>query len=70
MLKRAQRFAALFFIFSVLPVAGQVLPKPQVPSAAGKPAPDFTTKDQDGKSFHLASLRGKRVLLLFYRGYW
>jgi peroxiredoxin len=48
----------------------QVLPKPQVASAQGKPAPDFTLKDQDGRPFHLASLRGKRVLLVFYRGYW
>jgi len=48
----------------------QVLPKPQITSAQGKPAPDFTLKDQDGRPFHLASLRGKRVLLVFYRGYW
>jgi len=48
----------------------QILPEPQITSAQGKPAPDFTLKDQDGRPFHLASLRGKRVLLVFYRGYW
>jgi peroxiredoxin len=47
-----------------------VLPKPQIISAQGKPAPDFSLKDHDGRSFRLASLRGKRVLLVFYRGYW
>jgi peroxiredoxin Q/BCP len=32
----------------------------------GKPAPDFTGKAQDGTSVHLASLKGKRVVLYFY----
>lgn len=45
-------------------------PKPQVPSAAGRLAPDFTLKDQAGKDFHLAEQRGHWVLLFFYRGYW
>jgi len=51
-------------------VSAQVLPKPQITSAQGKFAPDFTLKDQEGRPFRLASLRGKRVLLVFYRGYW
>jgi len=46
------------------------VPKPQIASAAGKPAPAFTLKDQDGKDFALASLRGEHVLIIFYRGYW
>ncbi len=50
--------------------SAQILPKPQITSAQGKPAPDFTLKDQAGRPFRLASLRGKRVLLVFYRGYW
>ena len=45
-------------------------PKPQIESAAGKPAPDFTLRDQDGKNFNLAAMQGKPVLLYFYRGYW
>jgi len=45
-------------------------PKPQIPSNAGNPAPDFTLPDQDGKPFALASLRGAPVVLIFYRGYW
>ena len=45
-------------------------PKPQIASNAGKPAPAFTLKDQNGKDFALASLRGEHVLIIFYRGYW
>jgi hypothetical protein len=37
---------------------------------AGDRFPDFTLADSTGGSFHLGELRGKRVLLLFYRGDW
>lgn len=60
----------LAVLLCCLSAGAQVLPKPQITSAAGKLAPDFTLNDQQGKPFHLASLRGKRVLLIFYRGYW
>ncbi len=33
---------------------------------AGKPAPDFTLPDQDGKSHTLSDYRGKWVLIYFY----
>ncbi len=46
------------------------VPAPQIASAQGKAAPDFTVKDQDGRDFTLSSLRGAPVLLIFYRGYW
>jgi cytochrome oxidase Cu insertion factor (SCO1/SenC/PrrC family) len=46
------------------------LPKPQVASAAGRLAPDFTLADQSGQPFHLADQHGHPVLLIFYRGYW
>jgi len=45
-------------------------PQPQTASAAGKPAPDFSLKDQNGNSFTLSRQRGAWVLLYFYRGYW
>jgi cytochrome oxidase Cu insertion factor (SCO1/SenC/PrrC family) len=57
-------------LFSILAVAQQVLPGPQIASAVGKPAPNFTLQDQHGKTVRLASLRDRRVLLIFYRGYW
>lgn len=58
------------FLFTAFAAPQQVLPKPQISSAEGKPAPDFALKDQQGKTFRLASMRGKRLLLIFYRGYW
>lgn len=45
-------------------------PKPQIASATGRPAPDFTLPDQDGKPVQLSALRGQPVVLIFYRGYW
>jgi len=38
--------------------------------AAGQAAPDFTLNDQDGKPLQLSSLRGQKVLLVFYKGYY
>jgi len=46
-----------------LPVAPKEL-------AVGTAAPDFVLSDAKGQSFSLASLRGKPVLLVFYRGAW
>ncbi len=46
------------------------LGKPQIASNAGKPAPDFILKDQDGKDFRLSDQKGGKVLIVFYRGHW
>lgn len=46
------------------------IPKPTIAEATGKPIPNFTLRDQDGKDFSIASQRGHKVLLMFYRGYW
>jgi len=51
-------------------IAQQRLPAPQIASAAGQQAPDFTLRDQRGLPVHLTSLRGHPVLLVFYRAYW
>ncbi|MBJ7549451.1 thioredoxin-dependent thiol peroxidase [Marinomonas ostreistagni] len=34
--------------------------------AIGQPAPDFTSKDQDGNPITLSEFRGKKVVLYFY----
>jgi peroxiredoxin len=34
--------------------------------AAGKPAPEFTLRDQDGEEVSLADYRGRKLLLVFY----
>ena len=36
------------------------------PAEVGKPAPDFTLKDVDGRSVHLADYRGKTVVLEWF----
>jgi len=61
---------AVVVIFGLLFWRATRVPKPQIASAEGKLAPDFTLKDQDGHDFTLSSLRGAPVLLMFYRGYW
>jgi len=58
-------------VLVVLVVAGlYVYPKAQIASATQQAAPDFTLKDATGKDFNLASQRGHKVVLYFYRGYW
>ncbi len=57
-------FAAyVFFLSYKLPEADGVL---QVAQAA----PDFTLLDQQGQTIQLLDLRGKKVVLAFYRGHW
>jgi AhpC/TSA family len=36
----------------------------------GKVAPDFELPSAAGGSLKLSSLRGRNVVLVFYRGYW
>ena len=37
-------------------------------SMVGKPAPDFSLQDQNGKLFRLSDMRGKKVILFFNEG--
>lgn len=37
---------------------------------AGDPAPAFRLKNADGGEVELAQYRGKKVVLVFYRGQW
>jgi hypothetical protein len=53
----------LFAYSSNLPGAGLA------PGVAAT-APDFSLPDQNGQSVRLGSLRGRNVLLVFYRGHW
>jgi peroxiredoxin len=38
--------------------------------AIGQQAPDFTLRDQNGKAVSLSAAHGRKVVLVFYRGYW
>lgn len=40
------------------------------PPGAGERAPDFNLRDENGARVRLSALRGKKVVVVFYRGYW
>lgn len=46
------------------------LAKPQIESNAGKPAPAFVLKDHAGNVVSLESMRGSKVMIVFYRAHW
>jgi hypothetical protein len=58
----------ILFIFSLYGAA--VLPQAPNAPTVGQAAPDVTLSDQTGAPVQLAGLRGKNVLLVFYRGHW
>ena len=59
---------AVLFILMLYPFAR--LPEATDAPAVGRAAPNFTLADQTGAPVELASLRGKNVVLVFYRGHW
>ena len=54
------------------PAEGRDLPPADLERVkVGNLAPDFTLEDMDGKPVTLSQFRGKKkVVLVFYRGYW
>jgi peroxiredoxin len=59
----------LAFMF-LLATATSGLPKKKTAVSVGATAPDFTATDANGREFRLSDLRGRPVLMKFYRGYW
>jgi hypothetical protein len=57
-------FCFYIFFFSYM------LPEPQEATLVLAAAPDVALTDQDGGTVRLAELRGKKVVLTFYRGHW
>lgn len=51
------------FLFFLLAAPGVMA---QTKLKAGDKAPDFTAKDQDGKTVSLSNFKGKKVILYFY----
>ena len=72
-----RKFAIPLLVVLLLAAVGTIvvaqkmkLPKPQIASAEGAAAPDFTLSDQSGQPYKLSDQKGHRVLVIFYRGYW
>jgi hypothetical protein len=57
---------ALFLALQVLGRQSRCTPA----VALGRPIPDFTAPDAEGRPFALATLRGRPFLLKFFRGHW
>ena len=55
-----------FYVF----VMSYQLPESSDAPATEQPAPDFTLLDHHGQSASLSDYRGKKVVLVFYRGNW
>ena len=51
---------------NAIPSASTTEPAPTRDDLVGKPAPDFSATAQDGSTVHLATLKGKRVVVYFY----
>jgi len=60
---------ALFFSAYIFALTNQ-LPSPDTAPAVGSAAPPLELPDLSGRMMSLDGLRGERVLLVFYRGYW
>ena len=56
-----------FFLYTTLKSR---LPERRPSAGVGQPAPAFTARAADGKDFTLSSLKGRTVLLKFFRGFW
>ncbi len=55
----------MIYLFSLAP-----LPDGALVARVGEPVPELVAPDQDGGSFDLASLQGRRVMVKFFRGSW
>jgi len=58
------------FLFVYVFVLTNQLPPPDTVVAVGAEAPAFSLPDQDGSLVRLDDLRGRPVVLVFYRGFW
>ena len=59
-----------FPFIAALAVAAVLTASAAAPAKVGQQAPDFTLLDQNGKAVTLSAARGRKVVLVFYRGYW
>ena len=57
------------FVYYIVGISDR-LPEPTPTAMQMETAPDFTLVAQDGSQRTLSELRGRKVLLVFYRGHW
>lgn len=58
-------------VLAGLPFSAAIAKGPRTSApAVGDPAPEFALRDQAGKLVTLSEQRGRKVVLVFYRGYW
>jgi peroxiredoxin len=62
--------AAILAAMFLVATATSDLPKKKLAVSVGSIAPDFTATDASGRQFRLSDLRGRPLLLKFYRGFW
>jgi cytochrome oxidase Cu insertion factor (SCO1/SenC/PrrC family) len=60
---------AAFFVWYTVSLSAQ-LPAAASAPPVGAPAPAFSLADHSGRAVSLGDLRGRNVLLVFYRGFW
>lgn len=61
---------SLFLTWSADQFMGKEIELPPLRVKVGDKAPDFALPAAGGKSVRLSDLRGRNVLIDFYRGYW
>jgi len=69
-LSASVNFAAAAFFAWYLFVGSYAVPAATRAPAVGAIAPDFALRDHRGDEVRLSGLRGRPVVLVFYRGHW
>jgi cytochrome oxidase Cu insertion factor (SCO1/SenC/PrrC family) len=60
----------LILLAALAPAQTVLAPSDLSRVTVGAKAPDFELPAANGQKVSLASLRGKNIILVFYRGYW
>jgi hypothetical protein len=58
-----------FFVAHIFYLSYQI-PPPTETSLGLSDLPDLTLTDQNGRAVRLSDFRGRKLILVFYRGYW